>query len=128
MDDERSGHEQGRVGVRVQRGVERPLGDGHIAGLLDEPPELADRHGPLVDPKVLGLDPPDRRLLRIGILRAHRELAAGQPLYSVQPHRRAEHGHTLSLARRHESRIPQLPDGGGARLIALEGRLPATGG
>src|SRR4051794_36523140 len=106
MEDERSGHEQFRVGIRIQLRVERALGDRHVPRLLDEAPELADRYGALFDPKALDLDPPDRRLLRIEVLRAHRELAAGHPLHSVRHRRRAEHGHALTLARRRERHIP----------------------
>src|SRR5215217_6068468 len=100
MEDERSGHEQGWVRIRVHGGVERARGEGDVRRLLDEASELADRHGPLVDPEALDLDAPDRRFLRIEVLRTHREVPARYPRHSVQQRRRADRGHAPTFARR----------------------------
>jgi hypothetical protein len=49
--DQRARLEQRRVGVRMVRGFKRALGDGHVAGLPDEAPELPDGDRGFVDPE-----------------------------------------------------------------------------
>src|SRR3954451_17117253 len=74
----------------------------------DEAPELAHHHGPLVDPELIDLDAPDRRLLRIEVLRTHREVAAGYPPHRLEHRRGGNHGHMLILRRRRVRRHPPV--------------------
>ena len=57
LEDQRSRHQQIRVGVRVVRGDERPLGDGHVPGRRHEALELLHRHGLAVHPEPVHGDP-----------------------------------------------------------------------
>ena len=63
-EDERAGHEQCRVGVRVRRGIEWPLRHRHVLGLPHEAPELGRGDRMLVHPEPVHRDPVDRPLLR----------------------------------------------------------------
>ena len=75
-EDERAGDEQLGVGVRVERRVERPLGDRDVAGLAHEAAELRRRDGVLVHPEAVDRDMVDGPLLRVEVVGAHRERAA----------------------------------------------------
>jgi hypothetical protein len=61
-EDERSGDEQLRFGVRILRGVERALGDRDVRRRADEAAELGGRHRALVHPEAVNLDATDRAL------------------------------------------------------------------
>src|SRR4051812_35046009 len=78
-EDERAGNERARVGVRVVQRVGAALGDGDVAGGPDEAAELRDGDRALVDPESLDLGAADGPLLRIEVLGAHEERAAGDP-------------------------------------------------
>jgi hypothetical protein len=79
------------VGVRIVVAVERTLGDGDVARLPDEPPELGRRHRVLVHPKIADLDLLNRSFLRVEVLGAHPEGPA--------PDQR----HLIELSQRHHS-------------------------
>ena len=76
-EDEPARHQELRIGVGVVGGVERSLRDGDVAGLPSEPPELRRGYRPLVHPEAVHPDGPHRCLLRVEVLGAHEELAAG---------------------------------------------------
>ena len=82
-EDERPGDEQLGVGVGVVLRVERPLGDGDVAGLADEAAELRCRDGVLVHPEAVDRDLADRPLLGIEVLGAHQERPGREPGHSV---------------------------------------------
>ena len=74
-------HERARDEVLGRRArevgrVERPLGDRDVAGRLDERGELRVRDLVPVDPEPVHADAVRGRLLRVVLVRAHRELAA----------------------------------------------------
>ena len=82
--DERAGDEQVGVGVRVERRVERPLAEGHVAGLPHEAAELRSGHRPLVHPEAVHSDAMYGPLFWIEVLRAHPELARGNPAHVLE--------------------------------------------
>jgi hypothetical protein len=77
VEDQRSGHEQRGIGIRIVDGVERPLDLRHVPRGLHKAPERADGDRMLVHPEVVDLDLPDRPLLGVEVERAHPESAAG---------------------------------------------------
>jgi hypothetical protein len=66
--DEGSGHEQLLVDARIVRGVKRTLGDGYIAGFLDEFRELRVGDLMTVDRKAVDPNTVDRGFLPIEVL------------------------------------------------------------
>jgi hypothetical protein len=76
-EDERSGEKQARVGVRILRGLERPLGDRDVLRLVHESAEVGGRHGVFVHPEAVDLDAAHRLLLGVEAGIAHVERSAG---------------------------------------------------
>ncbi len=120
-EDQRAGHELGRVGGGKVLGTGGGLGGGAVAGCLHEPTELRHRDRVLVQPEPVDLLAVDRLLLGIELRRAHRELATGDPAHVLRRHR-------LSLGSGGRlSAIPWVrPDRGRARRRGWSGwRRPA---
>ena len=59
------------------------LGDGDVAGSLDELPELPVRHGMAVHPEAVHGDAVRRGFFRIMLVRPHAKSAAGYPDHSL---------------------------------------------
>jgi hypothetical protein len=74
---ERSGHEQPGIRARIERRIDRPLGDRHVARGLDEGRIRSVGHGGFVHPEAFDRDPVRRALVGIVPVRAHQEAAAG---------------------------------------------------
>ena len=70
-EDERAGHEVLGRSARERARIERALGDGDVARLVDEGREQAVRDLERVDPEALDADAVRRRLLRIVRVGAH---------------------------------------------------------
>jgi len=83
MEDQRSGHEQGRVGLGIVGRVQRLLGLGDVARRLDEAPERGHCHGVLVHPEPVDLDVAHGLLLRIEVLGPHAERSTRDEGHSV---------------------------------------------
>ena len=73
-------HVRQRAGIVLRVG--RDLGEGDVAGRLDEFAELPVRHRRAVDPEPVDRDAMDRRLFRIVPVGAHAEGAAGNEQHS----------------------------------------------
>ena len=84
VEDQRSGPQQGRVGAGVLRRVERALGDRHVPGRGRETGELGDGDRMVIHPEAVHLDPADRALLGVEIVRAHQETAPGHPRHAAR--------------------------------------------
>ena len=65
-----------RQGARIILRIGRDLGEGDVAGVSDEAPELGIGHRTCVDPETVELDAMRRLLLGVMVVRAHGELAA----------------------------------------------------
>jgi hypothetical protein len=78
-EDETTRLQHVRQRARVVLGIGRDLGPGDVAGRLDEGPKLRIRHGCRIDPESVDFDAMDGRLLRIVVIGAHAEGAAGNP-------------------------------------------------
>ena len=70
-------HVRQRAGIVLRIG--RDLGEGDVAGRVDEVLELPVGHRRAVDPEAVDGDAMDRRLFRIVLVRSHAERAAGNP-------------------------------------------------
>ena len=70
-------HVRQRAGIILRVG--RDLGEGHVAGRLDELLELPVGHRRAVDPEAVDRHAMDRRFFRIVLVRSHAERAAGNP-------------------------------------------------
>jgi hypothetical protein len=91
LEDQRARNEQVRVGIRIVVRDERPFGHRDVPRLAREAAELGRRDGPLVHPEAVDRDAVHRPLLRVEVLGAHRERAAGNPRHA----RRARRGDGL---------------------------------
>ena len=73
MEHGRAGDEQRGVRIRVVVGARRPLGERHVAGVLDESGELGNRDRSAIDREIADRDLADGTLLGVEAVRAHPE-------------------------------------------------------
>ena len=76
--DERPGHEQVRVGVRVQRRIGRAFGERDVPRVGHEAAELGHGYRVAVDRERLDRDLADWPLLEVELVAAHEERPTGQ--------------------------------------------------
>src|SRR5690348_6104819 len=79
LEDERAGDEQARVGVRIERGIERTLGHGDVAGLLHKARELLVGDHILIHPEAIYRHRMLWRLFGIVLIRSHEKRPARYP-------------------------------------------------
>src|SRR5205823_6493958 len=101
---------------------------------LNEPPELSDRHGIRIDPKLLHADRAHRQLLGIELLRADQEPTTGNPDHTrahircPSTHKRILCTHNAIMARKPSDRQyagPRLFRSAGIAIATQSGRLLA---
>src|SRR5262249_5575066 len=78
-EDQRAGLEHVRQRAGIIVGVGLDLGEGDVAGRVDEVAELAVRHRRAVNPETVDGGAMDRRLFRIMLVRPHAERTTGYP-------------------------------------------------
>jgi hypothetical protein len=100
VEDQRAWDEEVGVGVGVLGGIERPLGDGDVAGLADKATELGRGDGLLVHPEPVDRNAVHRALLGVEVLRAHGERRARDPAHARRGRRRRRA--VLPGGRRHD--------------------------
>jgi len=81
----RTGREQGGIGAGIVGRIERALGDGAVAGGVDEGGELGVGDRVFVHPEAADRHPMDRRFLWVRLLGAHAERAARNPAHAARP-------------------------------------------
>ena len=80
---QRAGLEHVRQRARIVLRVRRDLGEGDVAGRVDEFAELPVGDRRAVDPEAVDRDPVDRRFFGVVPVRAHAERAAGNPHHVI---------------------------------------------